>query len=106
MAVDIGVLIEVTGNVLLFILVFGMSATVEIRHIKDQLKNVRAISTGLLLQFVAMPLLGFLVVKMFNLDRPTGVTLLVLASSPGGSYSNWYDECRRPVVCSFFRLPL
>lgn len=89
MAIDIGVLIEVTGNVLLFLLVFGMSATVEIGKIKDQLKNARAILTGLVLQFAVMPLLGFLVVKTFKLDHPTGVTLLVVASSPGGSYSNW-----------------
>jgi len=96
--VDTGVLIEVTGNVLLFLLVLGMSATVDIRHLKTQIKNVKAILSGLFLQFVVMPLLGFFVVKTFQMDHPTGVMLLVVTSSPGGSYSNWW--------CSMFNADL
>ena len=81
--------IEVAGNVLLFALVFGMSATVDIRCLKEQLHNRNAILIGIFLQFVVLPLLGFLVVNMLDLDSAIGITLLVLTSSPGGSYSNW-----------------
>jgi hypothetical protein len=34
-------------------------------------------------------MLGFFVVKSLNLDSGIGITLLVVTSSPGGSYSNW-----------------
>ena len=80
---------EVAGNVLLFFLVFGMSATVDIHCMVAQLKNAKAILMGVFLQFVVLPLCGFLVVKFIDLDRATGISLLVVTSSPGGSYSNW-----------------
>ena len=80
---------EVAGNVLLFFLVFGMSATVDVHCMMAQIKNVRAILTGVFLQFVILPLCGFLVVKFMPLDRATGISILVVTSSPGGSYSNW-----------------
>jgi len=89
MGLDITVT-EVTGSVLLFCLVFGMSATVDIGCLWAQLKNRKAIGTGILLQFVILPALGFFVVKSLNLSKAMGLTLLVVTSSPGGSYSNWY----------------
>lgn len=98
MADVVSILSSIAGNVLLFLLVFGMSATVEISHMKEQLKNRRAILTGIFCQFVLLPLLGFLVVWIMDLDHAVGITLLVVTSSPGGSYSNWW--------CSLFNADL
>jgi predicted Na+-dependent transporter len=81
---------EIAGNVLLFFLVFGMSATVDIYCMVAQLKNIKAIMMGVFLQFVVLPICGFLVVKFIELDRATGISILVVTSSPGGSYSNWW----------------
>jgi predicted Na+-dependent transporter len=81
---------EIGSFVLLYFLVFGMSATVDIRQARKQLRNRNALLTGITLQFVILPFLGFVVVKVLNLDAPMGITLLVVTSSPGGSYSNWY----------------
>jgi predicted Na+-dependent transporter len=80
---------EVTSSILLFFLVFGMSATVDIKKMKRQLRNRNALLTGISLQFIILPFIGFLVVSMLKLDAPMGITLLVITSSPGGSYSNW-----------------
>ena len=66
-----------------------MSATVDINSMKNQIKNWRAILTGVFLQFAILPALGFLVVKVMDLEQSVGITLLVVTSSPGGSYSNW-----------------
>jgi len=82
--------IEVAGNGLLFALVFGMSATVDIKCLKEQLHNRNAILTGIFLQFAVLPLLGFAVVNVLDLESAVGITLLVVTSSPGGSYSNLY----------------
>jgi predicted Na+-dependent transporter len=82
--------IALAGNVLLFALVFGMSATVDIDSCRTQVRNGRAILTGILCQFLVLPMLGFLVVNTLNLDTGIGITLLVVTSSPGGSYSNWF----------------
>mmetsp|Transcript_17444 Transcript_17444/g.21304 ORF Transcript_17444/g.21304 Transcript_17444/m.21304 type:complete len:382 (-) Transcript_17444:214-1359(-) len=90
--------IELSGSLLLFILVFGMSATVDIHALLAQMKNKKAILTGCFLQFVILPLLGFIVVKTLQLNEAMGITLLVVTSSPGGSYSNWW--------CSMFNADL
>ena len=86
----------ILSNVLLFFLIFGMSATVDCKNIKKQITNKFAICTGLGTQFIIMPLLGFVAVKVFSkaggngFTDAMGITLLVVTSSPGGSYSNWW----------------
>ncbi|MGK3738708.1 MAG: putative Na+-dependent transporter [Bacillariaceae sp.] len=79
---------QIGAHVLLFFLVFGMSATVDIAQMRKQLKNRTAILIGIFLQFVILPFVGFLIVKLLKMDAAIGVTLLVVTSSPGGSYSN------------------
>ena len=83
-----GVFKEVVAHVLLFFLVFGMSATVDIGQMRKQMRNKAALLIGVSLQFIIIPFVGFLIVKILNLSMPMGVTLLVVTSSPGGSYSN------------------
>lgn len=75
-----------------------MSATVDIHMLAAQLKNTKAIFMGVFLQFCILPLCGFLVVKFFDLEESVGISLLVVTSSPGGSYSNWW--------CSMFNADL
>lgn len=89
---------EIGAHVLLFFLVFGMSATVDIGQMKKQMRNWRALLIGLSLQFVFLPFVGFCIVKILKMDAAIGVTLLVVTSSPGGSYSNWW--------CSLFNADL
>ena len=81
---------QVITNLLLFLLVMGLAATVEIKNMKGQLKNFKAIGLGLFCQFFLLPFIGWAVIEMFNLPVPVGITLLVVVSSPGGSYSNWW----------------
>ena len=89
---------ETISSSLLFVLVFGMSATVEIEHLRAQVRNRRAILTGLCVQFVILPFFGFVAVQTLNMDSALGITLMVITSSPGGSYSNWW--------CSMFNADL
>jgi predicted Na+-dependent transporter len=92
----------VFSNLFLFFLIFGMSATVDVKHMKKQLTNRFAIGTGVTMQFLFMPVLGFLAVMMLRnnpgMTRPMELLLLVVTSSPGGSYSNWW--------CSLFNAEL
>lgn len=88
-SINYDALISAAGNILLYALVFGMSATVDVQCMVKQMCNVKAICTGILCQFFLLPLLGFVVVKCFGFSQGTGLTLLVVTSSPGGSYSNW-----------------
>lgn len=83
----------VMSNIFLFFLVFGMSATVNVNDLKHQLTNKFAIGTGVAMQFLVMPLLGFVAVCIFSghgFTKAMGISLLVVTASPGGSYSNWW----------------
>jgi len=97
-----GVIISSTiSNILLFFLIFGLSATVNLRDLKHQLTNKFAILSGIMMQFFVMPLLGFTSILIFNrwgFSQAMGVSLLVVTASPGGSYSNWW--------CSLFNAEL
>lgn len=94
------VLAQIIGHVLLFLLVSGMSATVDVKHLRQQMNNKYAIWTGLGIQYVIMPLMGFLTVVTLKsyLPKPMAISLLIVTSSPGGSYSNWW--------CSIFNADL
>jgi len=83
--------IAINGNILLFSLVFGMAATTKFDKVRAQLHNRNAILTGMIGQFLILPLLGFLMIKTIGtkLDSSVGISLLVVTSSPGGAYSNW-----------------
>lgn len=83
----------IASSAFLFFLIFGLSATVEIKNLRKQLTNRFAIGCGVAMQFFIMPVLGFLAVLALDsrgLTEAMGITLLVVTSSPGGSYSNWW----------------
>jgi predicted Na+-dependent transporter len=84
-------------HLLLFFLIFGMSANLDTKRLGEQARNKAAFATGLIMQFVIMPFLGFLFVFMLKehgLTFPMSITLLIVTASPGGSYSN--------LLCSLF----
>jgi len=91
-------LISVVSNALLGLLVFGLSASVDVAAFKDKLKKRNGILIGLACQFFLLPFVGFLTVVVFQLKEVYGVTLLIVCSSPGGSYSNLW--------CSLFNSDL
>ena len=80
---------SVTGSLLLiplFFLVFGLSATVDVRAAwRERERYKRGVVCGLCCQFVLLPFIGFCVVKAFDLGELVGVTLLVVTSSPAGA---------------------
>jgi len=94
-------LAEIASNLLLFLLIFGMSATVDMKNLRNQLHNKWAILTGVVMQFLLMPLCGYLailVLRDHGFTDAMGITLLIVTASPGGSYSNWW--------CSLFNAEL
>ncbi|GKY91281.1 hypothetical protein MPSEU_000100600 [Mayamaea pseudoterrestris] len=93
-----GFFAQIGSSALLFCLVFGMSATVEPKQLRKQIQNRKALAIGMALQFIILPFCGFVVVKCLSLPATMGVTLMVVTSSPGGSYSNWW--------CSLFNAEL
>lgn len=81
---------QIITNLFLFFLVMGMASTVDIRDMRRQIRNVKAVSIGLFCQFILLPFLGYCIVMIFGLPPTIGITLIIVVSSPGGSYSNWW----------------
>lgn len=94
------ILAQAISSTLLFVLIFGMSATCDTKSLRRQMNNKYAILVGLVCQFLIMPLAGYLTVITLNsnLTEPMAISLLIVTSSAGGSYSNWW--------CSMFNADL
>ena len=79
----------VASNALLFLLVAGLAATIDLRTLRSRERQVlRGIAIAMLCQFVILPFAGFAATRVFQLERVYGVMLQAVVSSPGGAYSN------------------
>lgn len=87
------------SNTLLFTLVCSLAATVDVSSaLKRPRQLVKGVSIAMFCQFLLLPFVGFVSVRIFDLDAIDGVMLQVVVSSPGGAYSNWW--------CSLFNADL
>jgi len=83
---------------LLFLLMAGISASVDVQLFRNRFSATRGIVVGLASQFLLMPFLGFCSARAFALPEVVGITLIATTCSPGGAYSNWW--------CSLFNADL
>lgn len=72
----------------MFVLMFGMGLSLSIADFKRVVSRPRAASAGSVLQLVAMPLLGLLLVFSFSLTPWLAAGLMATAALPGGLLSN------------------
>jgi len=62
----------VLSNTALFLLLFGMAGTIDVKSLRRQSKKLSALLTGLGTQFFIMPLMGFTSIVLFTgKDLPT-----------------------------------
>ena len=94
-----GPLIPIVSNTLLYLLIACLATECDISRWRRRSKKLmRGIGIAMCLQFLMLPLIGFITVKMWNLSQINGVMLMIVVSSPGGAYSNWW--------CSLFNADL
>lgn len=85
-------------QMLTFALVFGLAGSVDFELFFQRFKE-KGIYIGLFCQFFILPAIGFATVAVFDIEEPLkALLLLIIMSSPGGSYSNWW--------CSLFNADL
>lgn len=84
--------IYIASQFLLFFLVLGFAATVHYQTFKDSVAS-KGVIVCLLLQAIVMPFIGFLhVITITSLEPVVVVSLMIVLSSPGGAYSNFYNS--------------
>jgi len=73
---------------LLSLIMFSMGLTLKVEDFFRIFKNFKIVCLGVLLQFLIMPILGFLLVKSFNIEQIIGIGVILVGCAPGGTASN------------------
>ena len=82
---------SVASNGLLFLLIAGMAGSCDALELRSKfVSQRRGIVAGIVCQYVVLPLLGFLSLRVWPQDPVVTITLLVLTTSPGGGFSGWW----------------
>lgn len=66
----------------------GMGATLAVSDFFKVLAAPKAVTTGLLLQLCAVPILAFVFISVFGLNSGIAIGIALIASIPGGTTSN------------------
>ena len=72
----------------LFIIMLGMGLSLTVGDFKRIFTSPRAVLVGLTNQLILLPIVGYLIVIVFGVDKVTAVGLILLCACPGGATSN------------------
>ncbi|QDZ24731.1 BASS sodium/metabolite symporter [Chloropicon primus] len=76
----------------------GMGLTLTLEDVKRALMRLTDVSRGCLLQYTVMPVLGYLVSRIFQLPKAFAVGVVLVACCPGGTSSNIVSYLARADV--------
>ena len=79
----------------LILAMIGMGATLTGRDFRDVLREPRAVSIGLAIQVVAVPLTAFLFLRLLDVDGGVAVGIALIVAIPGGTVSNIFTFIAR-----------
>lgn len=89
-------------NLSLAFIMFGVALGIKTENFKELAKNPKSVVTGVLSQFLLLPLLTYLLVMFFDrtIDLVTGLGLgmILVAACPGGNLSNFFSSIGRGNV--------
>lgn len=72
----------------LVLAMLGMGATLSVRDFSDVMREPKAVSLGLIIQIVMVPLIAFLFLQGLGVEGGVAVGIALIASIPGGTTSN------------------
>mmetsp|Transcript_4307 Transcript_4307/g.10386 ORF Transcript_4307/g.10386 Transcript_4307/m.10386 type:complete len:364 (+) Transcript_4307:137-1228(+) len=80
----------ITAYTLLFLLKFSMASSVNTKQILRRFEASSALLLGIACQFILLPIIGLIVVVAFQVPPVVGISIIVVTSCPGGTWSNWF----------------
>ena len=75
-------------NPMLGVIMFGMGLTLKLDDFRVVFSRPRDVATGCLAQFTVMPLLAWVLARLFALDEALTVGVVLVGCCPGGTASN------------------
>jgi BASS family bile acid:Na+ symporter len=83
----------------LAVIMLGMGLTLTVEDFRAVAKMPRAVAVGFVGQYAIMPFLGWAIGRVFALETPFAVGLILVACCPGGTASNVVTYLARANVC-------
>ena len=83
----------------LAVIMLGMGLTLTVADFRAVGRMPKAVALGFAAQFTIMPLLGWALGRLFALETPFAVGLILVACCPGGTASNVVTYLARANVC-------
>lgn len=77
--------------IMVFVLMFGMGATLTWSDFSRSLRKPKALIIGFLSQFGIMPALAFVLARLFHLPDVIAMSLILIGCTPGGTTSNLFS---------------
>ena len=77
-----------TINYLLGVVMFGMGLTLNLQDFKIVFSRPKDVIIGCLAQFTVMPLLAWMLTRLFSLDEALALGVVLVGCCPGGTASN------------------
>lgn len=76
-------------NICLGFIMFGVALQLRVRHFKEVLKRPKALLTGVLSQFILLPIATFLLTLVLQPFPSLALGMILVAACPGGNVSNF-----------------
>jgi len=73
----------------------GMGATLTISDFKDVMREPRAVTFGIIIQLILVPLIAFVFISYAGLSPGVAIGIALIASIPGGTISNIFTYLAR-----------
>jgi bile acid:Na+ symporter, BASS family len=83
----------------LAVIMLGMGLTLTVEDFRAVLRMPKAVALGFIAQFTIMPFLGWSMGRVFALETPFAVGLILVGCCPGGTASNVVTYLARANVC-------
>jgi bile acid:Na+ symporter, BASS family len=85
-------------NICLAIIMFGVALDIQWKHFTQLANEKKTVATGLLAQFILLPLLTVLLIAVLPISTGMALGMLLVACCPGGNVSNFFSQLARGHV--------
>ncbi|MFD1294640.1 bile acid:sodium symporter family protein [Lutibacter holmesii] len=79
-------------NITLAIIMFGVALGITTNDFKRLFKNPKILFTGIISQFILLPLVTFIFIKIINPMPSIALGMMMVAACPGGNISNFMTQ--------------
>ena len=81
-------------NIILCFVMFGVALSIKVSHFTNLIKHPKLALTGLFSQLIALPLITFILIAVFNpyLTPTVAMGMILVAACPGGNISNFMSS--------------